>query len=77
MECTMLSMPFILNTMNADLRMGIGRDHKEGSPQGQENLCKLSSQPLNCLRCREAQSGKLFIGQDKTQLNGAAFGKKD
>lgn len=39
----MLSMPFILNTMNADLRMGIGRDHKEGSPQGQENLCKLSS----------------------------------
>lgn len=36
MECTMLSVPFTLNTVNADPGMGVGRDRKEGSPQGQE-----------------------------------------
>lgn len=37
MECTMLSVPFILNTVNADPGMGVGRGHKEVSLQGQEN----------------------------------------
>lgn len=36
MECTVLSVPFILHTVNTDPGTEVGRGRKEGSPQGQE-----------------------------------------
>lgn len=77
MECTMLSVPFILNTVNADPGMGVGRGHKEGSSQGQEKPLQTVFLASDFSKMWRAQSGKPLVEWDKTPLSGAALGEED
>lgn len=77
MECTMLSVPFTLNTVNADPGTGIGRDRKEGSPQGQEKPLQTVFLASQLSKMQRGLEWKTISWVGLTQQSGTAFGEKD